>query len=77
MEFDGRRPYHFHDPKHAASRRWEIWMDGAQARAVQAEWADCHELELLDEPVPLLGKLAHSLGQPGDQALHRLAAEKA
>jgi hypothetical protein len=37
MEFDGRRPYHFHDPKHAASRRSEIWMDGGQACAVQAE----------------------------------------
>jgi len=37
MEFNGRRPYHFHDPKHAASRRWEIWMDDAQARAVRAE----------------------------------------
>ncbi|HUB04910.1 MAG TPA: hypothetical protein VMA76_07565 [Solirubrobacteraceae bacterium] len=37
VEFAGRRPYHFHDPKQAASRRWEIWMDGAQARAVQAE----------------------------------------
>src|ERR1700729_204663 len=37
MEFGGGRPYHFHAPKHAASRRWEIWMDGAQARAVQAE----------------------------------------
>lgn len=37
MEFDGRRPYHFHDPGHAASRRWEIWMDSDQARAVEAE----------------------------------------
>jgi hypothetical protein len=37
LEFEGRRPYHFHDPRHAASRRWEIWMDGDQARAVQAE----------------------------------------
>jgi len=37
IEFGGRRPYHFHDPRHAASRRWEIWMDGDQARAVQAE----------------------------------------
>jgi hypothetical protein len=36
-EFDGRRPYHFHEPRHAASRRWEIWMDGDQARAVRAE----------------------------------------
>ena len=33
----GRRPYHFHDPKHAASRRWEIWMDGDQAHVIQAE----------------------------------------
>jgi hypothetical protein len=37
MEFDGRRPYHFHEPRHAASRRWEIWMDGDQALVVQAE----------------------------------------
>jgi hypothetical protein len=26
----------FHDPKRA-SHRWEIWMDGDQARAVEAE----------------------------------------
>lgn len=37
MEFDGRRPYHFHEPRAAASRRWEMWMDSAQARAVRAE----------------------------------------
>ena len=37
MEFDGRRPYHFHEPKTAASRRWEIWMDVDQARVVRAE----------------------------------------
>ncbi len=35
MEFEGRRPYRFHEPRHAASRRWEIWMDGEQARAVR------------------------------------------
>lgn len=34
-EFEGRRPYHFHDSRHAASRRWEMWMDGDQARAVR------------------------------------------
>ena len=33
-EFGGRRPYHFLRPQLAASRRWEIWMDAAQARAV-------------------------------------------
>jgi hypothetical protein len=33
-EFEGRRPYHFHEPRHAASRRWEMWMDVGQARAV-------------------------------------------
>src|SRR5437763_16986410 len=32
-EFAGRRPYHFNAPRHAASRRWEIWMDAAQAAA--------------------------------------------
>jgi hypothetical protein len=33
-EFGGRRPYHFLAPRIAASRRWEIWMDTEQARAV-------------------------------------------
>ncbi len=37
MEFGGRRPYHFKEPRAAASGRWEIWMDAAQARAVRAE----------------------------------------
>ena len=35
-EFGGRRPYHFLDERHSASRRWEMWMDGDQARAVRA-----------------------------------------
>ena len=35
-EFGGRRPYHFHDERQAASGRWEMWMDAAQARAVRA-----------------------------------------
>jgi hypothetical protein len=35
-EFSGRRPYHFLDQRHSASRRWEMWMDGEQARAVRA-----------------------------------------
>jgi hypothetical protein len=34
-EFGGRRPYHFLEPRHAASRRWEMWMDAAQAVAVR------------------------------------------
>jgi hypothetical protein len=37
IEFAGRRPYHFNGPRAAASGRWEIWMDGAQARVVRAE----------------------------------------
>ena len=32
MEFGGRRPYHFHDERQAASGRWEMWMDSGQAR---------------------------------------------
>jgi hypothetical protein len=36
-EFGGRRPYRFHDAKHAASGRWEMWMDAAQARVIQRE----------------------------------------
>jgi hypothetical protein len=33
-EFAGRRPYRFQEPRHSASGRWEIWMDGNQASAV-------------------------------------------
>jgi hypothetical protein len=36
MEFGGRRPYHFLEPRSAASRRWEMWLDSEQARAVRA-----------------------------------------
>ena len=36
-QFEGRRPYHFLEPRAAASGRWEMWMDGDQARAVNAE----------------------------------------
>src|SRR4051794_30691459 len=35
MEFAGRRPYCFHEPRQAASGRWEMWMDDAQAEAVR------------------------------------------
>jgi hypothetical protein len=34
-EFGGRRPYRFQDDRQSASGRWEMWMDGAQARAVR------------------------------------------
>jgi hypothetical protein len=33
-EFGGRRPYRFHDERQAASGRWEMWMDAAQAQAI-------------------------------------------
>lgn len=36
LEFDGRRPYRFLDERHSASGRWEMWMDGRQAAAVDA-----------------------------------------
>jgi hypothetical protein len=35
-EFAGRRPYRFLDARVAPSRRWEMWMDAEQARAVRA-----------------------------------------
>jgi len=35
-EFGGQRPYRFQDVRQSASGRWEMWMDGAQARAVRA-----------------------------------------
>ena len=38
-EFAGRRPYHFLAPRLTVSRRWEIWMDAAQAEAVRREHA--------------------------------------
>jgi hypothetical protein len=34
LEFGGRRPYRFLDDRTSASGRWEIWMDAAQAEAV-------------------------------------------
>jgi hypothetical protein len=34
-EFGGRRPYRFLDDRHSASRRWEMWMDAAQAAALR------------------------------------------
>jgi hypothetical protein len=36
LEFEGRRPYRFIDERHAASGRWEMWMDSGQARAITA-----------------------------------------
>jgi hypothetical protein len=36
LEFGGRRPYRFLDGRHSASGRWEMWMDGEQARAVRS-----------------------------------------
>jgi hypothetical protein len=35
-EFGGRRPYRFQDDRRSVSGRWEMWMDGAQARVVRA-----------------------------------------
>jgi hypothetical protein len=37
MEFAGRRPYHFQEPRASVSGRWEMWMDRDQARAARAE----------------------------------------
>ena len=39
-EFGGRRPYRFQDERQSASGRWEMWMDGTQARAVRAARRD-------------------------------------
>ena len=46
QEFEGRRPYRFLDERHAASGRWEIWMDSRQARAITAT----QRAEARDEP---------------------------
>lgn len=39
-EFGGRRPYRFNDARGSASRRWELWMDSAQASAVRGARGD-------------------------------------
>ncbi len=36
-EFGGRRPYRLHDERQAASGRWELWMDAAQAEAISGQ----------------------------------------
>jgi hypothetical protein len=41
-EFAGRRPYRFQEPRHSASGRWEIWMDGDQASAVRRACGNIH-----------------------------------
>jgi hypothetical protein len=35
MQFSGRRPYRFAEPRHASSRRWELWCDATQATALR------------------------------------------
>ncbi len=35
-EFKGLRPYRLNGARHSESRRWEMWMDAAQADAVRA-----------------------------------------
>ena len=40
LEFGGRRPYRFLDARESASGRWEMWVDGAQARALRAAQRD-------------------------------------
>jgi hypothetical protein len=35
MQFSGRRPYRFHEPRGAASGRWELWADEVQAEALR------------------------------------------
>jgi hypothetical protein len=42
-EFAGRRPYHFHDERQAASGRWEMWMDPGQAQALRSETSSGRE----------------------------------
>jgi hypothetical protein len=42
-EFGGRRPYHFHDERQAASGRWEMWMDSEQAAVVTRDVAEAFE----------------------------------
>lgn len=34
-EFAALRPYRFLGPRESASRRWEMWADGAQADAIR------------------------------------------
>jgi hypothetical protein len=36
MEFNGRRPYRFHDARCSKSGRWEMWMDSEQATALRS-----------------------------------------
>ncbi|HWT23884.1 MAG TPA: hypothetical protein VN213_10295 [Solirubrobacteraceae bacterium] len=40
VEFGGCRPYRLRDEHQAASGRWELWMDAAQAHAVRAARGD-------------------------------------
>src|SRR5262249_47513466 len=39
-EFGSRRPSRFLDERHAASGRWELWVDATQAEAIRAARRD-------------------------------------
>jgi hypothetical protein len=39
-EFGGQRPYRFLSDRQSPSRRWEMWMDATQARALRAAQRD-------------------------------------
>lgn len=39
MQFGGRRPYRFNEPRGAASGRWELWADELQAAALRSRSA--------------------------------------
>jgi hypothetical protein len=41
--FASRRPYRFLGDRHSPSGRWELWMDGVQARAVREAQAQDSE----------------------------------
>lgn len=50
MQFGGRRPYRFNEPRGAASRRWELWADATQADALRGAAAEAAAADALSEP---------------------------
>ena len=61
-EFGGRRPYRFQEPRHSASRRWEM-SDGRRAGASAASGATRLRLTLRRPPTAIGRTTRHDFGR--------------
>jgi hypothetical protein len=71
-QFAGRRPYRFHDARDSASRRWEIWMDGAQARAAREAAREAAQGAAREAALPACAARPAARGGSNESYFHTL-----